>query len=299
MGVGALVVGVYWYWSSKQRKRGEKTKDDVVVKTLVDPTEKYCLPLLEKIELSHDTRRFRFRLPSPNHCLGLPIGQHINLVATINNEPVVRAYTPVSSDRDRGFVDLVVKVYKKNVHPKFPDGGKMSQHLDQMKIGDTIAFRGPSGKLQYLGKGRFSIKTLRKEPAKEISVTKVNMIAGGTGITPMLQLIREILVNKHGEDSTEISLLYANQTENDILLRNELDSFRTYSQFKVWYTLDSPPPEWNFSRGFVNEQMISDHLFPPSNECLVLMCGPPPMINFACQPSLDIVGHLAEMRFAY
>ena len=40
-----------------------------------------------------------------------------------------------------GFVDLVVKVYFKDVHPKFPDGGKMSQYLNDMKIGDSIDVR--------------------------------------------------------------------------------------------------------------------------------------------------------------
>lgn len=90
--------------------------------------------------ISHDTRRFRFALPSPEHILGLPIGkkdasahlspasaypcarigdltfgfcsagQHIYLSARVDGNLVVRPYTPVSSDDDHGFVDLVVKV---------------------------------------------------------------------------------------------------------------------------------------------------------------------------------------------
>ena len=44
-------------------------------------------------------------------------------------------------------MDLVIKVYFKNVHPKFPDGGKMTQYLENMAIGDSIDVRGPSGKL--------------------------------------------------------------------------------------------------------------------------------------------------------
>lgn len=147
-------------------------------KTLLDPNEKYMLPLIEKEELSHDTFRYRFGLRSKNHVLGLPIGQHIHLVATINTELVIRAYTPVSSDDDVGHVDLVIKVYKRNVHPKFPDGGKMSQFVDALNIGDTIAFKGPTGKLQYLGNGTFAIKKLRKDPPQNISVKIVNMIAG-------------------------------------------------------------------------------------------------------------------------
>lgn len=93
---------------------------------------------------------------------------------------MVRPYTPVSSDDDKGFVDLVVKVraegstvclsgplwfsegglfnywqvYFKDVHPKFPEGGKMSQYLESLKVGDHIDVRGPSGLLVYKGKGQ-------------------------------------------------------------------------------------------------------------------------------------------------
>lgn len=77
---------------------------------LVEPTVKYSLPLIEKQIISHDTRVFKFGLPSSDHVLGLPIGQHVHLTANINGEVVIRAYTPVSSDDDKGHVDLVVKV---------------------------------------------------------------------------------------------------------------------------------------------------------------------------------------------
>lgn len=66
----------------------------------------------------------------------------------------------------------------KNTHPKFPEGGKMSQYLDELKIGEKIDVRGPSGRLQYLDNGTFSIKNLRKEPPSIVKVKKVNMIAG-------------------------------------------------------------------------------------------------------------------------
>lgn len=77
---------------------------------LVEPTVKYSLPLIEKQIISHDTRVFKFGLPSSDHVLGLPIGQHVHLSANVNGEIVIRAYTPVSSDDDKGHVDLVVKV---------------------------------------------------------------------------------------------------------------------------------------------------------------------------------------------
>lgn len=136
------------------------------------------LPLVEKEKLSHDSYRYRFGLPSKQHVLGLPIGQHIHLIATINDELVIRAYTPVSSDDDQGYVDLVIKVYHRNVNPKFPNGGKMSQFVDALNIGDTIAFKGPTGKLQYHGTGKFAVKKLRKDPPVPVVASTINMIAG-------------------------------------------------------------------------------------------------------------------------
>jgi len=279
--------------------QSEQKKPSGPLKTLEDPNEKYFLPLIEKEEISHDTRKYRFELPSKDHILGLPVGQHIHLSATINGELVIRSYTPVSSDDDKGFVDLVVKVYKKNVHPKFPEGGKMTQYLDALKIGDKIAFRGPSGKLQYLGNGKFSIKKLRKDPPQNVQAKKVNMIAGGSGITPMLQLITEVL--KRPGDNTQLALLYANQSEEDILLRDELDvlAAKHQEQFKVWYTIDRATDSWKFSVGFVNDKMIQDNLFPPSPDTLTVMCGPPPMINFACLPSLEKLNYEKDLNFAY
>ncbi|CAG9792098.1 unnamed protein product [Diatraea saccharalis] len=295
VGVGSVIVLVTvvanCLWGRKSKKQ--------VKKMLVDPNIKYPLPLIEREEISHDTRRFRFGLTSEEHVLGLPIGQHIHLSAKINDDLVIRAYTPVSSDEEKGYVDLVIKVYFKNVHPKFPEGGKLSQYMDNMKLGDTIDVRGPSGRLQYIGKGTFLIKKLRKDPPVKVVMKKLNMIAGGTGITPMLQLVRHIC--RDINDQTELRLLFANQTEEDILLRDELEKYqREYpNQFKLWYTIDRPGEGWKYSTGFINEDMIRDHLFPPGEDVITLMCGPPPMINFACNPALDKLGYQEYLRFAY
>lgn len=48
---------------------------------------------------------------------------------------VVRPYTPISSDDDYGYVEFMIKAYFRNVHPKFPEGGKMSQHLESLSLG--------------------------------------------------------------------------------------------------------------------------------------------------------------------
>ena len=62
----------------------------------------------------------------------------------------------------------------------------------------------------------------------------ISMIAGGTGITPMYQVIKAVL--KQADDDTQLSLLYANQSPDDILLFEELQEMAKDARFKVWYT---------------------------------------------------------------
>ncbi|KAJ8931510.1 hypothetical protein NQ314_015583 [Rhamnusium bicolor] len=296
LGVGVVITSIVIY---KLYFSKPSFKDKAKKILLEDPQAKYKLPLIEREIISHDTRRFRFALPSKDMVLGLPIGQHIHISAKINDELIIRSYTPVSSDDDYGYMDLVIKVYFKNVHPKFQEGGKMTQHLESLKIGDTIEIRGPSGRLQYLGHGKFSIKKLRKDPPIIITAKKVGLIAGGVGITPILQLVRHIA--KDPTDKTLLALLFANQTEEDILVRKELEEVaeKFPEQFKLWYTLDKSDEGWKYSTGFINEKMLRDHLFPPSKDTLILMCGPPPMINHACLPNLEKIGHDKDLCIAY
>eukprot|EP01135_Chromosphaera_perkinsii_P000393 Nk52_evm40s78 gene=Nk52_evmTU40s78 len=266
-------------------------------KVALNPKEKIAFKLVKKTKLSHDTRLFRFALQSPEHILGLPIGKHMSLSARIDGKPVVRYYTPVSCDDDVGYFDLVVKVYFRDVHPKFPEGGKMSQHLEAMNIGDSIDVRGPLGKITYKGKGGFEHED--KKTVVQHKARKIGMIAGGTGITPMLQVIRAILKNK--DDRTEVYLIFANQTEEDILLREELDACATDKRFYLWYTLDRPPTDgsWKYSKGFIDYDMCKDHLPAPGEDSYVFLCGPPPMIKFACMPNLEKMGYAQNKIFAF
>uniref|UniRef100_A0A7N5P059 NADH-cytochrome b5 reductase n=1 Tax=Ailuropoda melanoleuca TaxID=9646 RepID=A0A7N5P059_AILME len=236
--LGHVVLSPVWFLYNLLMKLFQRSTPAI---TLESPDIKYPLRLIDKEVISHDTRRFRFALPSPQHVLGLPVGQHIYLSARIDGNLVIRPYTPVSSDDDKGFVDLVIKVYFKDTHPKFPAGGKMSQYLESMKIGDTIEFRGPNGLLVYEGKGKFAIRPDKKSNPVIKTVKSVGMIAGGTGITPMLQVIRAIMKDPH--DPTVCHLLFANQTEKDILLRPELEELRNEhsARFKLWYTVDRAP----------------------------------------------------------
>lgn len=256
------------------------------------PTEFRKFKLIEKENVSHNTRRFTFALQTEDTRLGLPIGTHATLRFTdANGKNHQRSYTPVTGDEILGKVSFVIKIYKAGEHPKFPDGGKMSQHLDSLQIGDVQEMKGPKGHLNYLGKGKFTVKEMRK-PISERNVKKIGMIAGGTGITPMLQIISAVL--RDPDDKTTLSLLFANQTEDDILVREELESLakKHPDQFKLHYTLDNPPKNWKYSSGFINKDMIASHLPPPASDdsTFVIICGPPPMVKYACIPNLTELG---------
>lgn len=104
-------------------------------------------------------------------------------------EEVSRKYTPISSINTKGKIEILVKVYFKNVHPNFPEGGIMSQYLNDMSIGEFINVRGPFGKLKYLGDGNFE-KLVKFKPrtVENINAKHLVFLAGGSGITPFYQV---------------------------------------------------------------------------------------------------------------
>jgi len=277
-------------------------------KTVLPMDDFKPFPLIRKTVLSHDSAEFVFGLPTPESVLGLPTGQHVVLRYFETDEktgkkvPVMRAYTPVSDNTTLGEIVLVIKVYRAGVHEKFPEGGKLSQHLDSLKIGDTIDMKGPKGHMEYLGNGgNYWIKPVGR-PKKTKQCRQFIMIAGGTGITPMLQVANYMFRNN---DDVKVNLLFANQTEEDILCRKEIEELvKDHSdKFKVHYTLDRPPTDgsWKGSEGFITKDMIEKHCVfngSPKNT-QVFMCGPPAMLKFACLPNLKDLGFTKDDWFAF
>lgn len=252
----------------------------------LNPREKISLRMTERIEVSHNTRIFRFALPSPEHRLGLPCGKHVFVYAKIDGETVMRAYTPISSDDDLGKLDLLIKVYFKGTNPNHLPGGKMSQYLDSLKVGDEVTFKGPVGHFTYEGKGHYTMHK-HKGVAKHLS-----MVAGGTGITPCYAVLVAVL--KDAEDTTQCSLIFANQTADDILLKDELDALANNhpDRFRVHYVISKPPAEgWTGGVGHVTADLMQEKLFPASSETLGLMCGPPGLLDNVCVPGFEKMGY--------
>ena len=209
---------------------------------MLDPNKFQSFPITEKTVTSHNTAIYRFGLPSSNSILGLPIGQHISLAANLDvkdpktekveNKEVVRSYTPISSDVHPGYFDLMIKSYPT---------GNISRHLATLKVGDRMKVKGPKGAMVY----------------SPNMVRSFGMIAGGTGITPMLQIVRAILRGRKKGDKTEINLMFANVDEKDILLREDIDQLaKEDDKFHLYYILNNPPEKWDGGVGFVTADMI-------------------------------------------
>lgn len=231
--------------------------DPLLQRGWLDPVHWQSLPLEKKELLAPGVYRLTFILPTPTTVLGLPTGQHVSIRAEIDGKNVSRSYTPVSNNSDLGVLVLVIRCY--------PDGLLTGRYLANLEVGDEVQFRGPKGAMRY----------------HRNSCKRIGMLAGGTGITPMFQLIRAICEDRW--DTTEVSLVYACRNEGDILLRKELEAFaRKYPQnLKVHYLLDEAPADWKYGVGHVTAEIIAERFPTPAPGAKIMICGPPGMVGAA------------------
>lgn len=174
---------------------------------------------------------------------------------TEKGEPVIRPYTPVSDFEEPGSFKLVIK--------KYP-AGKFGNHIFGLNPNDTVSFKGPIPKYPW---------TANKH--KEIA-----LIGGGSGITPLWQLIYGISKNK--DDKTKVHLFYGSQTEADILLLDELRAIekKNPEQFKFHFFVDKGSNDDNINNGYITKEYLEKKLFGPSADNVhVFVCGPPPLYN--------------------
>lgn len=220
--------------------------------------QRYWTPamLRRKTILNHNCIRLTFALQHDSQKLGLPIGKHILLrCKSCSGERVVRPYTPISKVDHVGEFDLVVKLYKACGDRS---AGKMSACLDSLNEGDMVECKGPFGDLVYQRDGVFSINGVTRR------VKRLTLVAGGSGITPIYQLLRYAR-----SDGIECDTIYCNETEEDILLRKELDGLGS-----VRHCLAQPPREWTGLSGHISRSMLGH-----AHDGLFLACGPPEMMD--------------------
>ncbi|KAK7195617.1 NADH-cytochrome b5 reductase [Novymonas esmeraldas] len=241
--------------------------------------------LTHVVDETHDTKRFRFALASSKTRLDLPVASCITLrYSDAQGNEVMRPYTPINLSEDEGHFDLVVKCYPNS---------KMGSHLFSLKTGDTIDVKGPW-------------HTFDVKPGQ---YTRIGMIAGGTGLTPMFQTLHNVL---HAPDNTTtISLLFANKTLDDILLGKELEALAKEhpGRFATYHCLTTPPKRWTGYSGHIDKTMITETMPGPERQgdsCL-LVSGPPPFMKTICGPKDyssyppkqgPLLGYLKELGYS-
>jgi NAD(P)H-flavin reductase len=158
-----------------------------------------------------------------------------------------------------------------------------------------MLMEGPKGRLEYLGMGDFLIQRKSVSGKK-----KIGCVAGGTGITPVFQVIQSSLIN---HDGCDLSLVFGNRTTEDILLKQELLEFSTdfKDKFHLFLTVDVKPDEkenWKQGVGFITKEMLKKNLPAPGPDTLILYCGPPPFEKMMMQHLKDL-GYTNEMQFKF
>jgi len=252
--LGAGVVGMagYWYmdYNTKALSKQEKSP--------LDPDAFLDFKLKKVERYNHNTSKFTFELPNNDASL-LPVASCLVVKASDpealkddKGRPIIRPYTPISPPDKKGELTLLVKKY---------EAGNASKHIHELKEGDTLAIKGPIVKFPY----------------KSNEFDQVALIGGGSGITPLYQVLTHALADK--SNKTKFKLLFSNVTEQDILLREEFDNLQKKfpETLDVVYLLDKPESSWTGPTGFISADIITKHVAPASlgDKVKIFVCGPP------------------------
>lgn len=244
--------------------------------------------LLSKKMITHDTFVTTWELPTHDEFVGNPLPEKPLGLATCacvlalyfeqgTGELIVRPYTPVSTNEMIGKFQLVIK--------KYP-GGKMSNYIDNLQIGERILFKHieKNVKIQY-----------------PFAAKHITMLVGGTGITPMIQALHAILGTP--EDTTKVNLIWGNKTQDDILGKELLDSWAASSNGRLTVThvlsMAENDSSWTGEKGFITKELIEKQTPGPSENPLIFVCGPPPMYDALSGPRLEapITGILGGLGY--
>jgi cytochrome-b5 reductase len=117
------------------------------------------------------------------------------------------------------------------------------------------------------------------------------MLAGGTGITPIFQILQAAHKNN---DTCLFSVIFGNKTSQDILMKKELDEIKEAKNFDLNfnYLIDKHEDGWEGLVGYVNKDMITKQLPGPGDNTIILICGPPIM----CEKSKSLLLELGYSK---
>jgi ferredoxin-NADP reductase len=213
----------------------------------------FLLELVQLTQQTPDTKTLRFVVHGQQQLNALP-GQFLTFSFLFDGKKEKRCYSICSSPARSGYVEIT---------PKRVENGCVSVFLnDRASIGMTVEATGPSGKF-YLD-----------APTHK----RIVLIAAGSGITPMMAMLRYI------DDlclPTEVTLLYYVRTARDIIFHRELDALQSrIKNFRYHVVLSQPDSEWAGARGHINREFISMAVTDVKGQVFFLS-GPPPFMEAA------------------
>ncbi|KAK3699131.1 NADH-cytochrome b5 reductase [Vermiconidia calcicola] len=291
-GAGALGLGA-WYLNSGKKPESvapaSKEEEKAVPKKATEGSkvfkggdQGFIGLVLDKVEeINHNTKRFRFKFDSDDEVSGLSIASAIitKYKGEKDEKPTIRPYTPVSDEDQPGYLDFIIKRYP---------NGPMSEHVHSMQPGDQLQMKGP----------------IPKYPWSANKHDHIALIAGGTGITPMWQLIRAIY--KNPEDKTRVTLVYGSVSQDDVILKKEIDQLEKEhpDRFRAFHVLDNPPEGWKQGKGFITKDLLKEIIPGPKEENVkVFVCGPPGLYKAVSGAKKspaeqgELTGHLKELGY--
>jgi glycine betaine catabolism B len=217
------------------------------------PSSTFLLQLVQIVQQTPDAKTLRFAVSGEQQLRAQP-GQFLTFSFLFDGRKHIRCYSICSSPSRSGYVEIT---------PKRVNNGCVSLFLnDRALIGMTVEAAGPSG--------QFCL-----DPVKD---KKIVLIAAGSGITPMMAMLR------HLDDlcmNNESTLLYCVRTEQDIMFRRELDELQTRLKgFSYHVLLSNPQAAWPGATGHINRDFICKAV-PELEDRMFFLCGPPPFMDAA------------------
>jgi ferredoxin-NADP reductase len=190
-------------------------------------------------------------------------GQYISVFLEIGRVRTSRAYSISSPPNHAGYFDISVKNVEKGFAAPFM--------LKKIKPGDSIETSGPSGNFYF-------------NPL--IHDKTMVMLAGGSGITPFMSMIREI--TECGIDRT-VYLFYGNRSDKDVMFHDELTRISgRFKNVKYIPVLENKSRKIDCACGYIDGKLIKKVLRGLSGKTFYV-CGPSAMYDF-CVPELEKLG---------
>jgi len=221
-----------------------------------------ALVVAEVREVSATTRTFRLR-PAPG--TELPVfraGQYLSIKVPLGDSWLTRPYSIASAPHEAlgadGFYEIAIR--------RKEDGFLTGRIWETWRAGTEISASGPHGTFYY--------EPLRDSP-------EITAIAGGSGITPIRSMLREIAA---GKLDARIALLYGTSRPDDIPFEEELRDLaaRLPERIRVAFVCSEPDEQWCGPTGFLTAACIRDHAGDPAGKTFFL-CGPAGMYRFLDQ----------------